>query len=101
VTGQLLVVGNQTIVHVDQRRSHVPVRGVSVIRGQLLVLLVRGGIDGDRRLLEFGGELRGLDHLQQPHLRRRKENLKFFDVGIPSPLLILRQNPLGILFVIR
>ena len=33
VTSKLLVVGNQAVVHIDQRRGHVPVGRVGVVRG--------------------------------------------------------------------
>ena len=76
IAGQLLVILDHTIVHINQRRGHIAIRRVGVIRGQLFVFLIACRIAGNRRFLQFGVKLRRRDHLQQSRLRRGKEHLK-------------------------
>ncbi len=99
--GQFVIVFYQPVVDIDQGSGDVAIGRVSVVCRELLVLLIGGGIDRNRRLLQLGGELAGLGHLQQPGLGSGKEDMKSLDVGIPAPLLVLRKNPLCVLLVIR
>ena len=84
---KFLVVLRQPVVHKDQGRGYIAVDRIRVVGGQLFRLLIRGGIDRQRRLFKLGGELRRLDHLQHPHLRRGKEHVEGFDVRVQSPFL--------------
>ena len=98
---QFLVVLGQAVVDENQRGGHVAIDRVGVVGGQLFALLIGGGIYGDRRLLQLGGELRRLDHFEHAFFGRRKQHVEGFDVRVPAPLLELRQNPFGVLLVIR
>ena len=82
---ELLVVVRDAVVDVDQRRGDVAVDRVGVVGGQLLGLLVGGGIDGQRRLLQLGGELRGLDQFDDALFRRGKEDVEGFDAARRGP----------------
>ncbi len=67
----------------------------------MLVVLAGGGVNGNRRLLELGHELGGLDQLHQPLLGRGEENLEGLDVRVEPPLFEFGQDPLGVVLVIR
>ena len=53
------VVFGDAEVHVNQRRGDVAIDGVGVIDRQLLVVLGRGGVHGNGRFGQLGGELSG------------------------------------------
>ena len=70
-----VIVGN-AVVDVNERRRDVAINRVRVVRRQLLGLLARGRIFGDRRLLQLGHEANRLDHFENPFLRRGEKDLK-------------------------
>ncbi len=97
---QLFVVFAHAVVHIDERAGDVAVFGVGVVGGQLLGGLRRRGIDSDRRLLQLGGELRGLEHLELALFRRRKEHIEGLDVRVEAEFLELGEHPLGVVLVV-
>ena len=96
----MLVVIRGAVVDVNQRRGDVAVGRVGVVSGKLFRLLVRGRIDGQRRLLQFGREFRGLEQFDDAHFRRGKQHVEIFDTGIETPLLEFSQHPFGVVLVI-
>ncbi len=64
-------------------------------------MLVGGGIDGESRFLQLGGEFRRLDQFYDPHFRSRKQNVESLDVGVETPLLEFGQHPFGVVLVVR
>ena len=82
---ELVVVGGDAVVHVDQLAGGVAVRGVRVVGGELLVLLARGAVAGDGGLVEAGREARGRDHLQRALARDGEEDLVFLDARVVAP----------------
>ena len=97
---QFLVVIRSAVVDVHQRRGDVAVGRIGVVGGQLFSLLIGCGIDGQRRLLQFGGEFCRLDQFDDPYFRRGKQHVETFDVGVQAPLFEFGEHPLGIVFVI-
>ena len=82
---ELFVIRRDTVIDINQRRGHVAIPRVGVVSGKLFLLLIAGGVDAERRLLEFGLELRGCYQLYQTFFRGRKERVKLFDAGIQPP----------------
>jgi hypothetical protein len=101
VTLESLVVGGCAIVHVDERSRHVAVGGVGVVGRQLLVLLIGRRVAGHHRFLELGDEARRRGHLHDPLLRSREEHVELLDVRVETVGLELRENPVGVLLVVR
>ncbi len=97
---QLLVVIRSAVVDVHQRRGNIAVTRVGVVGGKLFRLLVGGGIDGQRRLLQLGGEFCGLEQFDDAHFRGGKQHVESFDVGVEAPLLEFGQHPLRVVLVI-
>ena len=87
---ELLVIGRNAVIDVDQRRRDVAVSGINVVGGQLLVVLARRGVHGHGRLLELGDEPRGFHKLHDAVFGRGEEHVKGLDVRVQSPLLELR-----------
>ncbi len=98
---EFLVVVRDAVVDVNQRGSDVAVRRVGIVGGKLFGLLVGCGIDGQRRLLQFGSEFRGFEQFYDPHFRSGKQSIESLDVGIETPLLEFGEHPFGIVLVIR
>ena len=98
---ELFVVGGDAVVDVHQRRSRFAVDRVGVINRKLLALLIGGGVDRDGRLLQLGGELGRLDHFHQALFGSRKEHVEILNVRIQAPAFELRQEPLGIVLIVR
>ncbi len=69
------VIFGQTVIHVDQRRSHVAVNRIGVVGGQLLRRLIRSGIFGNDWLLQLGGEMR------DRHRRVQRGVLSALEIG--------------------
>src|ERR1051326_7731541 len=97
---EFFVVVAQTVVDVDQGAGDVAITGVGVVRWELLILLRRSWIYGDRRLLQLGGETGWRDELEEALLGRGKKNAEVLDVRVPSPLLEFGKNPFRILLVV-
>src|SRR5208283_2695417 len=102
VTGPLVfVVLRQAVVDEHQRPRHVAVNRISVVGRKLLRLLVRRGINRQRRFLEFGRELCRLNHFEHPHLRSGEQHIERLDVRIQPPFLEAGQDPFRIVLVVR
>src|SRR2546426_208353 len=97
---ELLVVRGNAVVHVHEGPGDVAVRGIGVVGGELLVLLAGGGIAGDGRLLELGDEASGRHELDHPLARGGEQHVERLDLRLPSPLLELREQPLGVRLVV-
>ncbi len=97
---EFFVILGDPVVDVNQRRRHLAVNRIGVVRRQLLILLVRGRIFGNRRLPQLGYESRRLDHLEHTLLRRGEKNLKRFHVHVPAPLLEFRRQPFLVVLIV-
>ena len=97
---QFFVVIRSAVVDINQRRGDVAVGRVGVVGGKLFGLLVGGRIDGQRRLLQFGGEFRGLEQFDDAHFRRGKQHVESFNAGVEPPLLEFGQHPFRVVLVI-
>jgi hypothetical protein len=97
---ELLVVVGHAVVDVDQLAGNVAVDRVGVVARELLVLLPRCRVVGQRWLLEGRREPLRLEQLQQPGTRRREEDLEFLDGRLVSPLPKQVGDELGILFAV-
>src|SRR5438270_11924592 len=97
---ELFVVTRQAVVDVNQFAGDIAVTRVSVVGGKLLALLVRRGIDRNRRLLEFGGVTRGLGQFEHALFGRGKEDVKGLNLRVEPPGFELGEDPLGVLLVI-
>ena len=97
---QFVVVFGHAVIGENKRRGYVAVNRIGVVGGQLFVLLIRGGVSGDRRFLKLGREFCGRYHFQQALLGSGKQHFEGLNVGVPSPFLELREDPLGILLVV-
>src|SRR5258708_11334413 len=97
---ELLVVLGQAVINEDQRRCHVSIDGIRVVAGQLLVLLIAGGINDERWLLQLCREMRGRDHFEQTFFWRGEKYGESFDRGVPAPFLVFRENPLRVFLVV-
>ncbi len=98
---ELVVVFDASVVGVHERRRHVAVDRVRVVRRQLFRLLAARRIHRHDRLVQLRRELRRLDQLQHALLRRGEEHVELLDRGIPSPFLELRQHPLRVVLRVR
>ncbi len=99
---EYFVVLGDAVIHVDERRGDIAVGGIRVVGGKLLGLLIRGGICGQRGLLQLGGEVRpALDEFDEALFRRGEEHVEGFDMRVEAKFFELRQNPLGVVFVVR
>ena len=97
-----LVVFRHAVVHVHQRRRHVAVNRIRVVRGELLRLLTRGRVHLQRRLLQLGNQLRPtLDEFHGALLRRGKQYVKLLDVRVQAKLFEFPQDPFGIVLIVR
>ena len=67
----------------------------------MLGFLVGGWIDGECRFFKLGGEPGGRDHFDYANFRRREQNVEGLDVRIEAPLFEVREDPLGVVLVIR
>ena len=81
---ELVVVRGHAIVHEDQRASHISVDRVSIIRWELLGLLIGSGINGDGRLLQLRSERRWSNELDDALDGSREENVEILDVCIQT-----------------
>ncbi len=96
----MLVVCGRAVVDVDEGRGDVAIAGVGVVGGELLIFLVGGGIDGEGRLFEFGGEFVGAEELELAGFWRGEERFHLFDLGVEAVGLELGDEPLGVVFVV-
>jgi hypothetical protein len=92
-----LVVGRNAVVDVDERRGHVAVDRVGVVRRKLTVLLSGGRIARDGRLLQARAETLGLEELEHPLFRRGKEDVERLDRGVESVLAKALEDPARVL----
>src|SRR5258705_199901 len=79
----------------------VAVDRVRVVRRQLLWLLARGRVSGDRPLLQFGAEGRGRDQLHDALPGRREEHVERLYACVEAEALELGEQPLGVVLVVR
>ena len=98
---QAVVVVGHAVVDVDERSRHVAVGRVRVVGRKLLLRLPGGRVRRDGRLLQRRDEPGRRDHLQPALLRRREQHLERLDPGVEPPRLELRQDPLGVVLVVR
>ncbi len=97
---ELLVVLGDPVVDVDERGSDVAVDRVSVIGGELLDLLIGGGVLRKSGFLEPGDELRAaFDEFNDTFSGRWKENVKLLDVRVETEVLEFRGDPFGVVLV--
>ena len=99
---QLLVVLRHAVVDVDERARHVAIHRVRVVDGKLLRDLAGRRVLLERRLREHGAEPRGLDHLEEPRLRGREEDVELLDARLVAPRTELGRRELrDVLPVVR
>ena len=98
---ELLVVRRHAVVHVHERRGDIAVDRIGVVGRELLALLCGGRIAGNGRFLELGHESRWRDQLDDPIDRSREQHIKCLDVRIEPEALELRENPLGVVLIVR
>ena len=97
---EFLVVRGRAVVDVDERCGDVAIARVGVVGGELLIFLVRGGIDGEDRLVEFGGESVGAEEFELAGFWRGEECFHLFDLGVEAVGLELGDEPLGVVLVV-
>jgi hypothetical protein len=98
---QLLVVARHAVVHVDEGGGDVAVDRIGVVDGELLAGLPGGRVLLQHRLGDGGGETGGLDHLEQPRLRRREENAELLDARVVAPGAEEGGDELRVLLAVR
>jgi len=97
---EIVIVLRPAVVDVDDWPGHIAIDRVGVERRQLLVLLRRGRILRNRRLLEFQREGGWRHHFHEALFRRREEHVVRFQPCIPPPFLELREDPLRVVLVV-
>ena len=99
---ELFVIFGDAVVDVDERSGDVTVDGVDVVRGKLLVLLIRSWILREGRLLQLGAEFRAaFDEFDDAFFRRRIEHVELFDVRVEAELFKFGGDPFGVFLVAR
>src|SRR6185312_1562880 len=98
---ELIVVRRNSIIDVDERTRDVAVDRVCVIRRKLFRRLGRRRVSLYRWFLEFRGEARRRDELDESLLWRREEHVERLDVRIPTSILELLEDPFRVLLVVR
>ncbi len=93
---ELLIVLRQAVVDVDQVGLDVAVDRVDVVAGQLLLLLTRRRIVGERTLVEPGTEAGRRDELERAQLRRREEDVEALDPRLVTPARKEVAHPFGV-----
>ena len=102
VARELVVVGGDAVVDVDERRGDVAVDRVGVVRRELLGLLVRGRIL--RRARAPAASRRSASAQTSSTARSigvGKSTSKRLDVRVEAVALELREDPLGVVLVVR
>jgi hypothetical protein len=97
---ELLVVGGDAEVHIDQGRGDVAVGGIGVVRGELLAVLRGCGVLRDGRLIEFGGEAMRLDEFDGAFLGGREEHVEVLDGRVHAELFEFGEEPLGVVLIV-
>ncbi len=98
---ELLVVFRNAVIHEHQRRRHIAVDRVGVVRWQLFALLIRRRVTRDSRFLQLRDKFRSASYqLDCALFWRRIQNLESFDVCVQSKLLEFRRQPLSVVFVV-
>ena len=91
------VIGRHAVVDIDDLARHVSVGGIGVISGKLADV-GRVLVLGNRRFLQLGEVVFGLEQLETALTRGRHQPVKHFDRGVqtPCPKLLehIRGNPL-------
>src|SRR5271154_3245394 len=101
---ELLVVRGHTKIDVDQRSGHVSVYRVRVVGRKLFGRLVRSGIFFYDGLLQLCGEYWLAIRIHQfdgTLFRRGHKHVERFDMRIETEFLVLRQQPIGVFFIVR
>ena len=98
---QLLVVRRNAVVDVHERRGDVAVGGVGIVRRELLRLLGGRRIARDGWLLKLRAEPGRFEELHRPLLGRGEEHVEGLDARVEAEALELRENPFGIVVVVR
>ena len=97
---QFVVVFGHAVIGENKRCGYIAVNRIGVVSRQLLVLLIRRGVIRDGRLLKLGREFCGRYHFQQALLGSWEQHFEGLNVGVPSPFLELREDPVGVLLVV-
>ena len=98
---QLLVVGRDPVVHVDQFAGHVAVGRIGVVRQQTVLLDPRRAVLGQGRLPQAGRVPRRRHHLQLPDPGRREENVVLLQLRFEPPRAEALHHPVRRLLVVR
>src|ERR1700741_4154721 len=80
---QALVVFGDSVIYIHQRASHIAIDAVGVIGRELFGLLTGGGIDSQRRLLQFRHKMRTApDEFHGALFGSRKQNIESLDMRV-------------------
>src|SRR5665213_1325539 len=97
---EFIIVGRNSVVDIYQRARNVAINRVGIVRRKLLRRLVSCRIARYRWLSKLRDETRRCDHFKLSFLRCREEHIELFYVRIPSSILELCQQPLGVGLVV-
>ncbi len=97
---ELLVVGGRAVVDVNEGSGDVAVARIGVVGGELLILLVGSGIDGEDWLVKFGSELGGAEKFELAGFGGGEERFELLDPGVEAVGLELGEEPLGVVLVV-